>query len=148
MRLWRISNFADLTGHGGTLISGRWHVIGKPVVYCCDHPSTALLEILVHATRLTVPDFYQLIAIDVPDDVRPADAQLRDGWEDDQDFTQRAGVAFLAAEETALLRMPSVIMPQARNYLLNPRHKDAPRISIVDVYRYPFDSRLFRQITS
>jgi RES domain-containing protein len=54
MRIWRISNFADLSGRGGMLIDGRWNRRGTPIVYCTDHPSTALLEILVHATRETM----------------------------------------------------------------------------------------------
>ena len=143
MRLWRISNLVDLSGHGATLIGGRWHIVGTPVVYCSDHPSTALLEILVHATRYTVPNFYQLIAIEIPDDVEPVDAVIRDGWETDTDFTQEQGLAFVTEARNALFRVPSVIMPQARNYLLNPKHPDAARASISEVYRYPFDSRLF-----
>lgn len=144
MRVWRISNFVDLSGRGGVIGPGRWHSLGTPIVYCADHPSTALLEILVHATRQTVPDFYQLIEIDIPNDIRLQSAVLREGWETDLSFTQKTGTDFVLANRGAVLAVPSVIMPKARNFLLSPQHADAGRIVVVNTYRYPFDSRLLR----
>ena len=67
MRIWRISNHADLTGIGGLKVAGRWHEKGRQVVYAADHPSTALLETLVHLEidLEDVPENFQLIEIDV-----------------------------------------------------------------------------------
>jgi len=144
MRIWRISSFADLSGEGGTLVSGRWHFRGTPAVYCTDHPSTALLEILVHATRFTVPDDYQLLEIEVPDDIQPIVPRLPDGWETDVDATRRIGSSFLSDGVSALMSVPSVVMPKAVNLVLNPSHEDAAGIQIVETYRYPFDSRLIK----
>jgi RES domain-containing protein len=144
MRIWRISNFADLSGRGGTLIDGRWNRRGTPIVYCIDHPSTALLEILVHATRETVPDTYQLIEIDVPDGIETIEPVIDDGWDKDMESTRRQGTAFLSANRYALMKIPSVIMRKASNYLLNPNHDDASSITIAGLYRYPFDSRLIK----
>ena len=144
MRIWRISNYADLSGRGGLISEGRWHSLGTPIVYCADHPSTALLEILVHATRQTVPETYQLIEIELPDDIAIEHAMLETGWESDSPLTQRTGTSFVVANSHAVLCVPSVIMPKATNYLLNPRHPDAARIVVTDTYRYPFDSRLLR----
>ena len=144
MRAWRISNFADLSGEGGLLIEGRWHFRGTPIVYCTDHPSTALLEILVHATRYTVPDYYQLLEIEVPDDIETFAPTIAMNWDRDTDETRRIGARFIAEGIFALMNVPSVIMPKARNFLLNPAHSDARRIRIVETYRYPFDSRLIK----
>jgi len=47
MELWRISNYADLSGAGGLQAAGRWHTRGKRIVYLADHPASALLEMLV-----------------------------------------------------------------------------------------------------
>ena len=69
MILWRISNYADLAGRGGLLAPGRWHDRGNPIVYCADHPSTALLEMLVHVDPDQLPDGFQLLKIHCPDDV-------------------------------------------------------------------------------
>ena len=144
MRVWRISNFADLSGEGGLLIEGRWHFRGTPIVYCTDHPSTALLEILVHATRYTVPDYYQLLEIEVPNDIETFAPTIAMNWDRDADETRRIGARFIADGIFALMNVPSVIMPKARNFLLNPAHSDARRIRIVETYRYPFDSRLIK----
>lgn len=144
MRIWRISNFADLSGRGGTLIDGRWNRRGTPIVYCTDHPSTALLEILVHATRETVPDTYQLIEIDVPDGIETIEPVIDDGWDKDMESTRRQGMAFLSTNRYALMKIPSVIMRKASNYLLNPNHGDASSITIAGLYRYPFDSRFIK----
>ena len=144
MRVWRISNFADLSGEGGLLIEGRWHFRGIPIVYCTDHPSTALLEILVHATRYTVPDYYQLLEIEVPDDIETFAPTIAMNWDRDADETRRIGARFIADGIFALMNVPSVIMPKARNFLLNPAHADAGQIRIVETYRYPFDSRLIK----
>src|SRR5690606_2509662 len=99
-------------------------------------------------TRHTIPDFYQLIAIEIPDDIQAVDADIPEGWETDLAFTQKQGTSFLTGGAYALLSMPSVVMPQARNYLLNPKHPDAARASISEVYRYPFDSRLLGNPTA
>ena len=144
MRVWRISNFADLSGEGGLLIEGRWHFRGIPIVYCTDHPSTALLEILVHATRYTVPDYYQLLEIEVPNDIETFAPTIAMNWDRDTDETRRIGARFIAEGIFALMNVPSVIMPKARNFLLNPAHADAGQIRIVETYRYPFDSRLIK----
>jgi len=148
MRVWRISNFADLSGKGGLIGSGRWHVRGTLVVYCADHPSTSVLEILVHANRQTVPDFYQLMEIDVPDALAIGELKLADGWQTDSAISRAAGTQIIRSNRFAVIRVPSVVMPKAANYLLNyllnPLHEDAGKISIVATDRYPFDSRLLR----
>jgi len=144
MRCWRISNFADLSGRGGVIGEGRWHRLGTPIMYCTDHPSTALLEILVHAPRQTVPDSYQLIEIDFPDDIEIASVAIRDHWQADVEYTRALGMDFIAGLENAVLEVPSVVMPLAKNLLLNPLHPEASRISVVRTYRFPFDSRLLK----
>ena len=73
MRIWRISNHADLSGTGGLRASGRWHSRGRPIVYCGEHPAAVLLEALVHlevSLPEELPDSYQLLEIEVPRGVR------------------------------------------------------------------------------
>ncbi|RUT95493.1 RES domain-containing protein [Mesorhizobium sp. USDA-HM6] len=144
MRIWRISNFADLSGRGGTFIDGRWHRRGTLIFYCTDHPSTALLEILVHATPQTIPETYQLVEIDVPDGIDVVEPLMKAGWDRDIEATRRQGTDFLSACRHALMKVPSSIMPKASNYLLNPNHGDAQRVTIAGLHRYPFDSRLIK----
>ena len=153
MRLWRISNYDDLSGLGGLKASGRWHEKGRHVVYTCDHPASALLEVMVHLEIdfEDLPTTYQLLEIDVADDVAIESVTIgsveevsRD-WKDDPKITRRILLPWFEEARTAVVAVPSAIMPFARNYLINPRHKDAALISVVHAVRYPHDRRLFRQ---
>jgi RES domain-containing protein len=142
VRIWRISEFADLSGDGGKYYPGRWNIRGTPIVYCADHPSTALLEILVHLNPNRMPQNYRLIEVNLSEGLAVTAPELRHGWEVDEGYTQLVGTEFIAESRNALMRVPSVIMPQAFNFLINPEHADSAKMSVGKTWRYPFDSRL------
>lgn len=143
MILWRISEFADLIGQGGLVAGGRWHSRGRPIVYTADSNALALLESRVHIEEEWVPRTYQLLEIEAPDSVAVTE------WTSSAAITDRAktavwGDTWLAGGETALARVPSIIVRQGYNWLINPLHPDAGRIRILSARRYPWDERLFR----
>jgi RES domain-containing protein len=148
MRLWRISNFASLSGEGGLRASGRWHTRGRRVVYLSDHPASALLEVLVHleVDLEDLPSSYQLLAVDFPDGLT-MDSMAKDAlpadWPTKMVATRTLGDRWLDAEQAALLRVPSAIVPYASNWLLNPAHGDAAQAVIAETIHAPFDARLF-----
>ena len=149
MRLWRISNYADLTGVGGLVSSGRWHSRGAEIVYLAESPAAALLERLVHLEidPDDLPDAYQLLAIEIPDALAfdSVDVSaLTSDWRSNDATTQPIGDRWLRDKHTTLLRVPSAITPQTWNWLLNPNHSDASKVGITDVINAPFDERLFR----
>jgi RES domain-containing protein len=153
MVLWRISNYADLKGIGGLRAPGRWHFAGQPVVYLAEHPAGALLETLVHqeiSSTADLPDTYQLLKVEVSDGVTIAeigeDAYPPD-WRDDQAWTQAAGTEWLTQATSALLRVPSAVMPFAFNYILNPAHEDAARVEISMAIEVRQDPRILRLLT-
>ena len=147
MRLWRISNHASLSGDGGLYAAGRWHSRGRRIVYLADHPASALLEILVHLEVATedLPSHYQLLGVDVPEDVVAMAVEERDlphGWRAQPALTRARGDGWIAEGTSALLRVPSAIVPAGANVLLNPAHPDTARISISSAERAAFDPRL------
>jgi RES domain-containing protein len=149
VRLWRISDFVDLSGQGGLLASARWHSRGRRVVYLADHPASALLEVLVHleVDPAELPDVFQLLAVDLPDGIASETVQpieLATGWTQDFAITRAAGDRWLAEGKTAILHVPSAIVPACFNCLLNPAHRDASEISIAEITRAPFDARLLK----
>jgi len=144
MILWRISNYADLSGRGGLVAPGRWHNLGTPVVYCCDHPSTALLEILVQIDVQQLPRHFQLLKIACPDDMPVTDVKAGEVDVNDVSATRAIGNRLLQDHSVGLIRVVSAIMPVAANILINPVHPRAGEIVIEDVKSYPFDSRLLR----
>jgi RES domain-containing protein len=149
VRLWRISNYADLTGAGGMISSGRWHSRGVKIVYLADHPASALLERLVHLEIdiEDVPSTYQLLAIETPDSLAAETVNvegLPEDWRSSETATQPVGDDWLQGKRTALLRVPSAITPHTFNWLLNPEHPDSSALKVVEVITAPFDRRLFR----
>jgi len=147
--LWRISNHATLNGHGGLFASARWHTQGRRIVYLAETPADALLEVLVHLEVLesVLPDSYQLLKSSVADSVsrdRLEASALPVGWEDDPAFTRRAGDGWLHEAGSALLAVPSAIVPETWNWLLNPDHADAAGVHIEWSRRFPYDGRLLR----
>jgi RES domain-containing protein len=155
MRLWRVSNHTDLSGEGGRRVEGRWHERGRPAVYLAEHAALALLETLVHLEidPEDLPSHYQLFTVDVPDGVAVealTEAELAArvaDWRHVPDETRRLTRAWFSERRSALLRVPSVIVPAAYNYLLNPLHPDAARIAVVARQRVEFDARLFGTLT-
>jgi RES domain-containing protein len=145
--LWRISNYADLSGTGGLLHRGRWHNRGRPVVYLSQSAASALLEVLVHIEAShpsELPRQYQLLEVDLPDDASVIDAALplTEGWQLDLPSTRRVGDRWLADGSSLLLRVPSAVVGRTFNLLFNPAHPQAQACRIVSVARYPFDVRL------
>lgn len=141
MRVWRISNYADLSGRGGLLAAGRWHHVETPIVYCADHPASAMLEMLVHIDFEDRPKTFQLIAIDVPNETDVTTAPIPANWREDIEATRAIGSSFIFDAKGAVLAVPSVIVPHGMNYLLAPSLLDAAGIRIASVESHSFDSR-------
>ncbi|MGY0571406.1 RES family NAD+ phosphorylase [Bradyrhizobium sp. RDM12] len=144
MELWRISNYIDLSGIGGLKIAGRWHSQGKRIVYLADHPSSALLEMLIHMDRDLIPPTYQLLRVAVPDDVvvETVGSELPLNWRSQTMVSRGIGDRWLDRSTSALLQVPSAISSHGANFLLNPAHLDAARVGIAEVVQAPFDPRL------
>ena len=147
MKLWRISNYADLKGIDGIKTPARWHNKGIPVAYLAESPALAMLELLVHFEMAPgeVPDNYQLLEIDY--NGRKGISRLHDDalptlWREDEALTRAIGDEWLSGLKSALLRVPSAIVPHSFNYLLNPRHESAQNATITSVQSHPYDVRL------
>jgi RES domain-containing protein len=154
MVLWRISNFASLSGIGAEFAGGRWHTPapGKRIVYLSEHPAVALIEDLVNLRGN--PRFFQrhfqLLKVAVSDAVPATEltpSQLGRIDPDDPASTRTIGDAWLAARTSALLRVPSIPSPESWNYLLNPLHPDASTLTVEWARHIAYDKRLFRLST-
>ena len=149
MFLWRISNHLSLAGDGALRTPARWHTRGRRVVYCASSPAAALLEILVHF-EIGIQDLplrYRLLKIEAPDDVhveRVVVDRLPADWPERTEVTRALGDGWLTGGSTALLSVPSAIVPQTFNVLLNPAHQDAKRVVIVETGEHAIDPRLLK----
>jgi RES domain-containing protein len=136
----------DLSGTGAKLFGGRWNSAGIPALYTTENISLAVLEILVRADKHTIPDSYHLIKINIPSNLTPAAIslqKLKKGWKDDIGYTQWMGDEFIKSNEGIILKVPSAIVAEENNYLLNTNHKDFQKVRIQQVSAFRFDKRLF-----
>lgn len=153
MRAWRIATDTpsytadDLTGAGAKLSGGRWNRPGTAVLYCASHVSLAVLETFIHLNAGGLPLNRYLVEFTIPDDVWANAAVLATppvGWDAIPfgKISLDAGDAWLKANAGALMRVPSAIVPEECNVLINPLHADTARIAVRKVRKWAYDPRL------
>ncbi|WEF33320.1 RES family NAD+ phosphorylase [Pseudoduganella chitinolytica] len=151
-QLWRIAAVTqdhaadDLSGQGAKATGGRWNARGTAVVYTSANIALASLETLAHLELQGLPLNRYLVRIDVPDDVDDARTILAvpPGW-DAQPYglpSVQAGTAWCRANATALLEVPSVLVPEEVNVLINPRHPDSARLRATVLRKWLADPRV------
>jgi RES domain-containing protein len=147
---WRISNYHSLGGEGGLLYPGRWHALGHPVVYLAESPAGAMLETLVHMELrgIELPPAYKLLRVVAARTVQIESLTISDTgrWKSVSSLTQSIGDEWLESRRSALARVPSAILPNTWNCLLNSNHPDARLLQIADSTIAHFDPRLLRKI--
>jgi RES domain-containing protein len=154
--LWRIAaetrRYAadDMSGKGAATHPGRWNDDGQPVVYSAPTIAMAVLETAAHIDDGGLPLNRFVVRIDVPDAVWAARAELQaaalpTSWAaiPAGRTSVKIGGDWLRSHRSAILLVPSVIVPEECVALINPAHKDADRI-VGEVARFFDYSRLFR----
>jgi RES domain-containing protein len=151
IRAWRLCRlrFASkpLDGEGARVAGGRWNPRGTPMVYCASTLSLAALECLVHFDLSEAPADYVAIPADIPDDVveRLDVTRLPKRWRDTPPPAELAGIGhrWVREQRSSVLQVPSAIVPEEPNYLIDPGHPDAARIETGPPRPFQFDPRLF-----
>jgi RES domain-containing protein len=115
--------YTDLSGLGAKLYGGRWNSEGRPMVYLTSSRSLGMLEALAHFSPTNLPTDYCMMTIDVPENFTELVIKsLPKNWHEypEQNSTKQIGNGFLQDKKYLLLRVPSAIVPDEYNYLLNP----------------------------
>lgn len=138
-----------LLGIGASLSSGfRWNSLHQRMVYTAESRALATLEVAVHLDlNEDLPSDRMMVEIHIPDDIAIQRLRMEDlppGWDQHPPavFSQMAGDDFLRSREAAVLQVPSSIIRKENNFLINPTHPDAARITVVESYPFHFDHRL------
>jgi len=123
---------------------GRWNSRGIPIVYASSSRALALLEMLVHIDRDQAPLDFENYRLDVPDDAITVVPNLPDDWDaSPPPAADRAiGDAWKVRGETLALLVPSVVVPQEMNALINPAHARFAEITVKADGRVNIDPRL------
>ncbi|MBA2249112.1 MAG: RES family NAD+ phosphorylase [Chitinophagaceae bacterium] len=150
MIIYRLTNkeFAsDISGEGSKLYGGRWNNIGTAAVYISEFISLCILELLVRASKITSPEGYMLLSIQIPEAavIEIETKKLKPGWENNVEYSQWIGDQFLKNNKSLVLKVPSAIVPQEHNFILNPLHKDFKKVKIISSELLHLDKRLLMQ---
>ena len=136
----------DLTGTGAKIFGGRWNSTGVTVLYTTENISLAVLEILARADKYTIPENYHLIKIMIPDAAEPLSItknKLKKGWKDDVGYTRFIGDEFMKSNDALLMKVPSAVVDEENNFILNTQHSDFKKVKITSTFLFHFDKRLF-----
>lgn len=152
MQVWRLvkTKYARTAfdGEGARLYGARWSSVGTRVAYAASNSALAVLEVLVHLENVDVLDSYSLIRASLPDALITAlePARLPVGWNlwPAPPAVQAVGDAWILANESLALEVPSVIVPGGTNLLINPAHKDFAKFQVERTERFRFDPRVVR----
>lgn len=146
---WRLTKTKYLStawdGEGAKRSGGRWNSVGVAVVYTSGSLALALVEVLVHLPSGILPA-YSAVRVEFDDSLVTAvtPAQLPTNWKASPApaGTTTIGDKWVADRTSAVLRVPSVVVPGEFNYVLNPSHPDFGRLVIGTPTPFPFDPRL------
>ncbi len=153
--LWRVASDTpswtadDMGGKGAASSGARWNHAGERVTYAATSISLAAWETRAHFGRGgALPWNRFLVRIDVPQDVWAAREILHRpppvGWDaiPEAMVSRNAGSAWVQSRRTALLSVPSVIIGEEDNILVNPAHADSARIVATRIRRFVYDHRV------
>lgn len=152
MRVWRLTRRPHartaFSGEGARQFGGRWNSPGVAVVYTSEHLSLALVEYLVGVDPDTMPDDVVYIEADCPDEaIESLDpASIAGDWRNPSrpHRLQEAGDAWARKQSSLALQVPSAVVPQELNVLINPEHPAMDRVRMADPAPFSLDPRLRR----
>ena len=154
MRVWRICVRRHaahaFSGNGARDYGGRWNHRGVALVYTAATLSLCALELFVNLDPEDAPQDLVAVAAQIPDGIEMLHVRVADLPADWRAYPapsvlQDIGSAWVAAAATLVLSVPSAIIPQESNYLINPAHADFRRVEIARPDPFQFDPRMWRK---
>lgn len=156
LTIWRLEKERYMEtafrGKGSLEVSGRWHHKGTQVAYASEHPGVAVLEKLVWlgSYEMARASEYVLVPLQVDSSEHLEILEQSDlpaNWDafPHPETTRDLGTRWFEEERSAVLAVPSAILPLARNYLINPFHPDAHELEWGEPVPFSWDARLFQR---
>jgi RES domain-containing protein len=129
MRLWRVCSpkYSPLSAYGATKNGARWNPVNCPILYLGENSSLVAWERYVHieargfATELNLNMTFIDLTLEMISSISHV-TNLDSDWHQRQNYTKNIGSKWVATAESAILRVPSVVIQHQYNYLLNPEH--------------------------
>lgn len=146
MLVYRIvlEKYASLYASG---IEGRWNSFGNKVLYTTSSRALACLENVVHRSGEGLHDLFKTLVIDIPSTERIEKITLKDLPKDWQQFNReyicrQIGDDWYYRQESLLLQVPSSIIPNEHNYIINTQHKNFKKVKLTAIEPFIFDTRI------
>jgi RES domain-containing protein len=152
VQLYRISKAryarSAFSGEGARLYAGRWNHAGVPMVYTSTSLALAALELFVHLDPSQAPDDLVSIAATLPPNIKTETVDLpalpSDWRRIDHGAPRDLGTEWAKAKRSLALRVPSAVIVDEWNVLLNPAHSAFARVTVTDPRPFRYDQRMFR----
>ena len=147
MKVYRISNkkyTEHLNGKGAYRVGGRWNSKGVRMVYTSTSIALASLEVLVHSAGIPIPNGMILLTFEVNNKYIQLLENAPLNWNEipPKGAAKVVGDEFIKSSKILGLKVPSAIIPEEYNVLLNPLHVHMDKVELVSIREYAFDGRL------
>lgn len=128
-------------------VSGRWNGAGRKVIYTAESIPLAFLENMIRRKGVGFNGDFKTMIIEIPDASRItgiAASSLPGGWRDFHDYTfcQAIGNKWYDAGDTPVLKVPSAVLPDNFNYVLNATHPEYKKIILLKTTDLVPDERI------
>lgn len=152
MNIYRIAKrtfIQDLSGEGARLYGGRWNKRGSSVLYTASSRALATVEYLVHLPMAIAPKDLCIVELSIPEHIECQQINMADLPEDWMSHPaplalMDMGEAWLKSASTLLLKVPSAVVKNEWNILVNPKHPQFDQIQVGEIESYQFDKRLLK----
>lgn len=148
MIVWRLcrEEYADLSGIGASFYGGRWNSPGRPVIYTASNLALAFVEIIPGLRKGVFPKGFVSLNIHIENSVSKKEINLSDFPHEEGEkkvnswFTEE-GDKWIDEKKELLLIVPSVIIPEEKNILINPHHPELLSVKIKEIKPFTVDPR-------
>lgn len=148
MLIYRISSpkfIEDLSGTGAKQYGGRWNDKGISMVYFAMSRAMAVMEVLVHLRPVALDQDFALAIFEIPDDdmltIKAKD--LPENWKEETEIEalKKIGNQFIKDNRQLVMKVPSAILEEEHNIILNPNHPQAVKVKLIEKRVFRFDKR-------
>ena len=150
-RICKYKRVRDLSGFGASIKGQRWNRRNTFMLYTASHRSLAFLEVLVHIGENYPDEDYAIVTLEIPDEsIILLDVNiLPEDWfkifepGELSIFTDE----WLKKDQSIAIGVPSAVVTQEINYLINPLHPNFQEVKIKNIEKFNFDERFFKDVT-
>ena len=137
---------ADVSGQGAFLYGGRWNTPGHYLIYTAENNLLAALEVAVRIPLTQISTDYIMLPVHISDKEEMYEPRLPKDWNRKYEFTQHIGNNFIENNKALVMKVPSALMNNTHNYLINPKHKNFGKVKVGKPQSLIFDERLLKMM--